>query len=108
MAKSYMSKLDEFVRVLAEYAARNAGVTETYTLATWADMVAECARQLAQTGGSAAVREAWANQDVHWRAVASGHRRAHNLIAAGAGHAAAAPAGAIGWRGWLEVRDGSN
>ena len=80
MARTYTGKLEDFVRVHARYVSLHAGVTDTYTLVTWADMVAECAHALARASSSAAAREAWADQDVHWRAVASGHRRAHNLF----------------------------
>jgi hypothetical protein len=82
MARTYTGKLEDFVRVHARYVSLHAGVTDTFTLATWADMVAECAHALARasTSTSAATREAWADQDAHWRAMASGHRRAHNLF----------------------------
>ncbi len=81
MARTYTGKLEDFVRVHARYVSLHAGVSDTFTLATWADMVAECAHALARASSSAVAREAWADQDTHWRAVAGGHRRAHNLFA---------------------------
>ncbi len=45
MARTYTGKLKDFVRVHARYVSLHAGVTDTYTLATWADMVAECAQR---------------------------------------------------------------
>ena len=44
MARTYTGKLEGFVRVHARYVSLHAGVTDTYTLATWADMV--CGRTL--------------------------------------------------------------
>ena len=57
MARTYTGKLEDFVRMHARYVSLHAAVSDTFTLATWAD------------------------QEAHWRAVAGGHRRAHNLFA---------------------------